>query len=686
MQKPLPSKLRAAVWASALVFFFLSPRTLGARTLDLSDLRNEVTFFDPAVLPNMSPPVISPDGVWVACIVSQSNYDDDTSVDRIVLIDAASGSAHALLRDFYGVRNLRWSPGGDRLAFLGSVQDGNQPQLFVIDTKTATRRALTASADRVDDFAWSPDGFALAFSAADRAPRLRGPQRFVGAFAVHDNDYLTTAAPLPSHLWSVAATGGAPHQLTRGSWMLPKQLPILPQHFPSDFFSWSPDGKRVVFTKTLDAYPADDDHATIAMLDLRSGRAWKLTKHAGLESGGAFSPNGRYVAYWYPRAGQAIAASDIYVTSPSGGDGVDVTAKLDRSPWFAQWMPNSRALLVGAHDGTHENLWIVALDGSYRKIDVGDLNVSAASVSRSGAIAFVASGPQSPSELFYLSSPTARLRKLTNLNGYFSTIQLGRVESIRWPGPDGFQEDGVLTYPPAFVKGRRYPLVLQLHGWPAYASQTAFDTDYPGLTQYFAAHGYVVFEPNYRGSDNLGNRFQFALFGDTADGPARDIMAGVAAVEKRGFTDPRRLAVSGWSYGGFLTAWLISHSDAWKAAVVGAGPTDLPADYAISDYNVLDRYYYGGSPWSSKQMWQLYQDQSVMPYAWNVHTPTLILSSTGDTTVPVTHGYELYHALHDRGVPVSFIAYDSNEHFPSDPIKSEDIYRRWRDWLDRYLR
>ena len=338
--------------------------------------------------------------------------------------------------------------------------------------------------------------------------------------------------------------------------MVPKQLPTLPQHFPRDFFSWSRDGSTVAFTQTMNAYTADDDHAVIALLDIASGRAHKLTRHAGLESGGEFSPDGRRIAYWYPRNGVAIGSSDIYVTARSGGEGIDVTRRLDRSPWLALWMPDSASLLIVAHDGTHENIWIVRLDGSFRKLDTGDRSVSTAAVSRTGAIAFVASGPQSPSELFYLSSPAAKARALTQVNRYFSSLRLGRVASISWQGPDGFLEDGVLTYPPGFVAGKRYPLVLQIHGWPAYASQAAFDTDYPGLTQYLAASGYVVFEPNYRGSDNLGNAYEVALLGDTADGPGRDIMAGIAAVEKLGFVDAGRIGVSGWSYGGFMTAWL----------------------------------------------------------------------------------------------------------------------------------
>jgi dipeptidyl aminopeptidase/acylaminoacyl peptidase len=258
------------------------------------------------------------------------------------------------------------------------------------------------------------------------------------------------------------------------------------------------------------------------------------------------------------------------------------------------------------------------------------------------------------------------------------------VTHVEWKN-DGFDENGVLTYPPDFVAGKKYPLVLQIHGWPQYASQEAWDTDYPGLTQLLAARGFVVFEPNYRGSDNMGTAFESALAGDTVEGPCSDIMAGIAAVEKRGFVDETRIGVSGWSYGGLLTAWLIGHHT-WKAAVVGAAPTDIPVDYAIGNYNVLNRYFYGGPLWASKAGHQLYVDQSPITFAWNITTPTLIMSSVDETTVPVTHSYELFHALRDRGVPTQFIAYASSEHVPSDPVSFLDIFSRWVAWFDRYMR
>jgi len=195
----------------------------------------------------------------------------------------------------------------------------------------------------------------------------------------------------------------------------------------------------------------------------------------------------------------------------------------------------------------------------------------------------------------------------------------------------------------------------------------------------------VVFEPNYRGSDNLGNAYQRAIVNDAGEGPGKDVMAGLEAVKKKGFVDAGRIAVTGWSYGGYMTSWLIGHYHVWKTAVAGAAVTDLAEAYNLADFNVQERYAIGGSPWVGAYA-NAYRDQSPITYAAQVRTPTLILSTTGDTRVPVTQSYRLYHALKDNGVEVKFVAYPTGGHFPADPVRSKDLFRRWLAWLDGHMR
>jgi dipeptidyl aminopeptidase/acylaminoacyl peptidase len=355
----------------------------------------------------------------------------------------------------------------------------------------------------------------------------------------------------------------------------------------------------------------------------------------------------------------------------------------------AIWMPDGKSLLVSGHDGTRTAIWIQPLDGAAKRLDLDDANPSwwswvDADAGKDSSIAFSGGTPTQPTELYYLASPDAKAKRLTDFNHEIATIDLGRTDSFEWNGPDAFVEDGTLVYPPNFSRDKKYPLFVYLHGGP----QMAATTDNPdfAFTQLVVSHGYVFFQPNYRGSDNLGNKYQRAIVNDAADGSGRDIMAGIAALEKQGFIDDSRVAVGGWSYGGFMTSWLIGHYHIWKAAVSGAAGNSRVDKYSLAEDGVLMRYRWGGSPWK-KEYAKAYAEQSPITYASDITTPTLILHDTGDPNVSITDAYLLYHALKDNGVIVKFIAIPVAAHFPYDsPVRESDIYHYWIDWLDQYMK
>jgi dipeptidyl aminopeptidase/acylaminoacyl peptidase len=199
-----------------------------------------------------------------------------------------------------------------------------------------------------------------------------------------------------------------------------------------------------------------------------------------------------------------------------------------------------------------------------------------------------------------------------------------------------------------------------------------------------AAQGWLVFEPNYRGSDNEGNDFARAIVDDSGDGPGRDVLAGIEMLKKRGIVDEANIAVTGWSYGGYMTSWMIGHAQFWKAAIAGAPVTNLVDQYTLSDSNVARAASIGGSPYTGDWM-KHWVEQSPMTYYEKMTTPTLVLQDTGDYRVTITQGYELYHALKDRGVRTEFYAYPIGGHSPADPVRMRDVYRRWIEWLDQFL-
>jgi dipeptidyl aminopeptidase/acylaminoacyl peptidase len=270
--------------------------------------------------------------------------------------------------------------------------------------------------------------------------------------------------------------------------------------------------------------------------------------------------------------------------------------------------------------------------------------------------------------------------QMTHLLTVTDGVKLGRQETVKWTN-DGFAESGVLTYPPEYVAGKKYAMVLYIHGGPTGSSVETFTPS----SQILAAQGWLVFEPNYRGSNSDGNAYQAAIIKDAGKGPGRDVMAGVKAVEAKGIVDEKRIAVSGWSYGGYMTSWLIgNYPEAWKAAVAGAPVTDLVDIYTLSDVTQLSLDTFGPSPFVGDGL-KLYVAGSPMTYANKMKTPTLIMCDVGDYRVPISMAYKLYHALKDNGAPVKFIAYPVAGHSPADPIRARDVWRRWTAWLAPYL-
>lgn len=632
---------------------------------------------------SVSDPQISPDDKSIAYVVGHINMKEDGTDTEIVLIDIATGAKREITSGHKHASSPRWSPNGDRLAFIaaGGEGKGAAPQVFVLRMDGGDAKKITDAPDGVQQFAWRPDGAMIAYVTPDPADK-KAIEAHHDVFQVGDADFLETAAQ-SSHVWLVSADGGTAKRITSGTWSLPIVFPPSP---PSSPLSWLPDGKSLLITRQETAEPGDGDMTTLQMLDIDSGKMKKLTSHTHLESAGVLSPDGSQVAYWYNKDGDANNQVEIFVAPSSGGDGIDVTRGIDRDIQRAIWMPDGKSLLVGGHDGTGTSLWLVTLDGNARKLNVGDVEPSwffwvDAMVGPKGDVALTGSSAGHPGELYYMSSADATPRQLTNYNDWISSYVLAKVEPVEWQGPNGFHEDGILDYPPGFSKGNKYPLVLLIHGGPQASSTTDFDV----FGQLIAAQGYLVFQPNYRGSDNLGNAYQRAIYRDAGDGPGRDVMAGLAAVEKMGNVDENKIGVSGWSYGGYMTSWMIGHYHIWKAAVSGAAVNDLVQEAAISDGNREDYASMGGSPWVGDN-WKIYRAESPITYASQITTPTLILCDVGDFRVPIPQSFEMYHALKDNGVTTEFYAYPVSGHFPSDPVHREDVLTRWNSWLNKYLK
>lgn len=634
---------------------------------------------------HVSDPQIAPDGKSLAVVVARPNYEDDLNESELALVDTATGKTRMLTHGRKTAGFPRWSPTGDRLAFL--AHDGEKHnQIFVLEMDGGDAMQVTHSPTSIQQFAWKPDGTAFAYVAIDDAPKKKGADKFDDAFPVGDNSFLDRDHSLPSHLWLVSANGGEAKRLTSGAWTLPVAFPPGP---PASPIAFTPDGAKILYVRLENTYSGDRRYSSPQVLDLATGKSEAITTHKMHASFPVPSPDGEHVAYVFPRDGVEHNYQDIYVVNGLHGDGENITRGIDRNFFRAIWTPDSKAILSAANDGATAGMWLQPLSGKATRLDLGDVTPSTgfwldADVGRQGQVAFTGSEPHHPGEIYILDAPGDKPRRLTTFNSAFDTLKLAHSEVVTWPSPDkaphNWTEDGILTYPPDYVEGKKLPLVLYIHGGPTSNSKDTFST----FAQLIAAQGWLVFEPNYRGSDNEGNDFARAIVDDSGDGPGRDVLAGLESLKRRGIVDENNIAVTGWSYGGYMTSWLIGHAQFWKAAIAGAPVTNLIDQYNLSDANVARAASIGGSPYTGDWM-KHWVEQSPITYYDKMKTPTLVLQDVGDYRVTITQGFELYHALKDRGIETEFYAYPVGGHFPSDPVRIRDVYRRWIEWLDIYL-
>ena len=665
--------MQAAVGTIALVL--LSPISTWAdgKVPAVRDLVRMVRLTDPQ---------FSPDGNSIALVETRADIDSDKYFSEIQLLDVASRQMRPLTRSRHLAGSPRWSPRGNRLGFLAPDAD-NVIQLYAMPMDGGDAVQLTKGKDGINQFAWSPDGLSIAYATPDPKPQLTGEDKFRTAFRVGNDDITVSEAVRPVHLWMISAQGGESKRLTSGSWSLPSSLPPGP---PSSPIAWSKDGKSIVFVRQETPSTGDQFLTRIQVLEIASGTIRSLTGDGTLEGFPIVSPDGSTVAYWRNRDAQPWAYQDVWLAPFEGGKGRDISALLDKNVFVTRWAPNDAWLLVGGNVDATVGLWRLKPDGTATPVNLGAVMPNNgfwidADMARSGEIAIIGQTKRDPSELYIVPADGGPPVAITQVNAGLADLTLARTETVAWKGPTGRMLDGVVTYPADYHEGVRYPLVLLIHGGPNSSSRERFNL----LPEVLATHGWVVFEPNYRGSDNLGNTFYASIYKDAGQGPAEDVMSGVEFLKSRGLIDPARMAVTGWSYGGFMSTWLAGHYPLWKAAVAGAPVTDWVEMYDLSDGNVTSAASTGASPYLGDGM-AINRRQSPASSVTKIRAPTLILCDTGDFRVPIAQSFGLYRALKDNHVTTEFYAIPTGGHFPPDPILQMDVYQRWIDWLVKYLK
>ena len=635
---------------------------------------------DYAKFVGITDPQISPDGKSVIIVVSRPDYVNNRSNAELVLVEVASGKKTVITNERTSVSSPRWSTNGEQLAFISKASQAKdaQNQIFVLSMKGGEAKQITKAPKGVQHFSWSPNSTDIAYATLNEPKNKAEIEKGFTAFEIANNDMFVGSQPQPAHIWLVNSTTAENKRLTDGDWSLPQI--IQPGPTPATF-SWSADGKTILFVKAPTAYSGDGFQRTIQVLNVSDLTYKPLTTRIIFENAPNFSPDGNKISYWYKKDGNNSNINELWVTDAKGGEGKAIATQLDIDFSLKAWMPDCKNILVGGNNDNKTALFNISLDGKISKIDLGNLCATLnASISKTGAMAFTGSEPNKPVELYFMASTASKLLQLTNYNNEVSKMTFGKTETLRWEN-DGFKHCGIVTYPANYEKGKKYPLVLVIHGGPAAASLEQFSR----FPQILANEGYFVFEPNYRGSDNLGAAYKLGIVEDMGAGPGRDVMAGLEKLKASGIIDNDKIGVSGWSYGGYMTVWLAGHYGGWKAAVPGAAVTDWVDTYNLGDNYANVGSYLGGSPWVGDNM-KKYIAQSPITEAKNIKAPTLILANTGDPRVPVTQSYKLYHTLIDNGTVTKFIGWPIPAHNASDPVTQMERDRYWLNWMNTYLK
>lgn len=646
-------------------------------------------------------PQISPDGKFVAYRVNETDWKENAYVSQIWLADVETGASFQLTRGKKSNENPQWSPNGKWLAFAteremsmpnsGATAEKTEAkpaarQIWLISPRGGEAWPLTRHESNVGGFRWSRDGKKIAFTAPESETKaLKDRKEKYSDYEVYQQDYSQ------NQIWVVDVTSAE----TTFSAVKATQITKDP-NLNVEGFSWSPDSSRIAFRATSNPLLAFSGDADLYLVDLAHENAvHKTVALEGPEGNPLFSPDGQQLAFttalgqkysFYLNSHIAtVSVATVLerpVTQPSEVE--DLTTRFDEDPNLIQWGPDG--IYFSGLQKTASHLF--RIDPKSRNITrlTSPDNFAMGSVSFTTdfkGMGLTAIDGRHITEVFVSATTPFAPRKLTDMNAQLRDWSVGTVEMIFWKSQDGTPIEGVLHKPADFDSHKKYPLLVVIHGGPTGISRALLnpsDRYYP--IQLFLAKGALVLEPNYRGSAGYGEKFRALNVRNLGVGDMWDVMSGVDALIARGWVDETRLGCMGWSQGGYISAFLTTNTDRFKAISVGAGISDWMTYYVNTDITPFTRQYLHATPWDDPAIYAL---TSPITNIRKAKTPTLIQHGQFDKRVPIPNGFELYQGLIDQGVPARMIIYAGFGHGITKPKSNRAVLQHNLDWFNHYV-